>query len=33
MNLSRFARKTDMADYTLLARINAGDGKFPFVNV
>jgi integrase len=33
MNLSRFARKTDMAHYTLIARINAGDGKFPFVNV
>jgi len=26
-------RKTDMAHYTLIARINAGDGKFPFVNV
>jgi hypothetical protein len=22
-----------MAHYTLIARINAGDGKFPFVNV
>jgi hypothetical protein len=33
MNLSRFVRKTDMAQYTLIARINAGDGKFPFVNV
>src|SRR5882724_10277045 len=33
MNLSRFARKTDMAHYTLIARINAGGGKFPFVNV
>jgi integrase len=26
-------RKTDMAHYTLIARINAGDGRFPFVNV
>jgi site-specific recombinase XerD len=26
-------RKTDMAHYTLIARINVGDGKFPFVNV
>src|SRR5882762_5012388 len=25
--------KTDMVHYTLIARINAGDGKFPFVNV
>jgi len=33
MNLSRFVRKTDMAQYTLIARINAGDGEFPFVNV
>jgi hypothetical protein len=33
MNLSRFPRKTDMAHYTLIARINAGDGKFPFVSV
>src|SRR6267378_3756571 len=33
MNLSRFARKTDMAHYTLIARVNAGNGKFPFVNV
>jgi hypothetical protein len=33
MNLSRSARKTDMANYTLIARINAGSGKFPFVNV
>jgi hypothetical protein len=33
MNLSRFARKTDMAHYTLIARMNAGDGNFPFVNV
>jgi hypothetical protein len=33
MNLSRSARKTDMAHYTLIARINAGNGKFPFVNV
>jgi hypothetical protein len=33
MNLSRSARKKDMAHYTLIARINAGDGKFPFVNV
>src|ERR1700687_15920 len=33
MNLSRSARKTDMAHYTLIARINAGNGKFPFLNV
>src|SRR3989442_14832982 len=33
MNLSRFARKTHMAHYTLIARINTGNGKFPFVNV
>jgi hypothetical protein len=33
MNLSRSARKTAMAHYTLIARINVGDGKFPFVNV
>jgi len=33
MNLSRSARKTEMAHYTLIARINAGNGKFPFVNV
>src|SRR5260370_1595564 len=33
MNLSRSARKTDMANYTLIARINAGNGKFPFVSV
>jgi hypothetical protein len=33
MNLSRFARKTAMAHYSLIARINAGNGKFPFVNV
>jgi len=33
MNLSRFRRNTDMAHHTLLARINSGDGKFPFVNV
>src|SRR5712691_6971734 len=25
--------KTDMAHYTLIARINTGDGRFPFVNV
>src|ERR1700694_1729762 len=25
--------KTDMAHYTLIARINTGDGKFPFFNV
>jgi hypothetical protein len=34
MNLARFVRKTAlMAHYTLIARINTGDGKFPFVNV
>jgi hypothetical protein len=33
MNLSRSARKTDMANYTLIARINAGNGKFPLVSV
>jgi hypothetical protein len=33
MNLSRSARKTEMAHHTLIARINAGNGKFPFVNV
>jgi hypothetical protein len=34
MNLSRFARKTAYgAHYTLIARINSGGGKFPFVNV
>jgi integrase/recombinase XerD len=33
MNLSSFRRNTDMAHHTLLARINSGDGKFPFVNV
>jgi hypothetical protein len=33
VNLSRFVRKTDMAQYTLIARINASDGEFPFVNV
>jgi hypothetical protein len=32
MNLSRFARQP-VAHYTLIARINAGDGKFPFGNV
>src|SRR5260370_19301195 len=26
-------RETDMAHHTLIARINVGDGKFPFVNV
>src|SRR6266446_3599934 len=33
MNLSRFARQTAYAHYTLIARINSGDGKFPYVNV
>ena len=33
MNLSRSAKKTDMAHYTLIARVNAGNGRFPFVNV
>src|SRR5216683_1327737 len=33
MKLSRFLRKTDIAHYTLLSSHNAGDGKFPFVNV
>jgi hypothetical protein len=27
------ARKSDTAHYTLIARINTGDGKFPFRNV
>jgi len=33
MNLSRSGRKTHMAHSAFIARINAGDGKFPFVNV
>src|SRR5215469_1328768 len=33
MNLSGFRRKTDMASYTLIARVNAGNGRFPFLNV
>src|SRR6516225_300413 len=33
MNLSPFRRKTDMASYTLIARVNAGKGRFPFLNV
>ena len=33
MNLSRFAGKAPMAHYTLMARVNAGNGKFPFGKV